>query len=89
MIPLFVSAAVLLVAIGGLLAAADAALTVVSRNDIVDMAIGSRSGKALMAISNDIGAHINAVNFMRVVSCLLYTSPSPRDRQKSRMPSSA
>ena len=26
----------------------------------------------------------NKVNF-----CLLYTSPSPRDRQKSRMPSSA
>ena len=25
----------------------------------------------------------------RVLSCLLYTSPSPRDRQKSRMPSSA
>ena len=24
-----------------------------------------------------------------VISCLLYTSPSPRDRQKSRMPSSA
>ena len=24
-----------------------------------------------------------------VRSCLLYTSPSPRDRQKSRMPSSA
>ena len=24
-----------------------------------------------------------------VDSCLLYTSPSPRDRQKSRMPSSA
>ena len=24
-----------------------------------------------------------------VCSCLLYTSPSPRDRQKSRMPSSA
>ena len=23
------------------------------------------------------------------VSCLLYTSPSPRDREKSRMPSSA
>ena len=23
------------------------------------------------------------------ISCLLYTSPSPRDRQKSRMPSSA
>ena len=25
----------------------------------------------------------------RVYTCLLYTSPSPRDRQKSRMPSSA
>ena len=25
----------------------------------------------------------------RFVACLLYTSPSPRDRQKSRMPSSA
>ena len=25
----------------------------------------------------------------RLLSCLLYTSPSPRDRQKSRMPSSA
>jgi hypothetical protein len=24
-----------------------------------------------------------------IYSCLLYTSPSPRDRQKSRMPSSA
>ena len=24
-----------------------------------------------------------------VITCLLYTSPSPRDRQKSRMPSSA
>ena len=26
---------------------------------------------------------------IRVWICLLYTSPSPRDRQKSRMPSSA
>ena len=68
MIPFFVSAAVLLVALGGLLAAADAALSVVSRNDLVDMALGSRSRKSLIAISNDIGAHLNAINFMRVVS---------------------
>ena len=27
--------------------------------------------------------------YMQYVNCLLYTSPSPRDRQKSRMPSSA
>ena len=28
-------------------------------------------------------------NLERLKLCLLYTSPSPRDRQKSRMPSSA
>ena len=27
--------------------------------------------------------------FSPIMACLLYTSPSPRDRQKSRMPSSA
>ena len=32
---------------------------------------------------------ISKVNVSRDLSCLLYTSPSPRDRQKSRMPSSA
>ena len=26
---------------------------------------------------------------LKDIACLLYTSPSPRDRQKSRMPSSA
>ena len=30
-----------------------------------------------------------ADDLRNVISCLLYTSPSPRDRQKSRMPSSA
>ena len=29
------------------------------------------------------------VSRVTLYSCLLYTSPSPRDRQKSRMPSSA
>ena len=29
------------------------------------------------------------IEIKEVQSCLLYTSPSPRDRQKSRMPSSA
>ena len=29
------------------------------------------------------------VDFAEWIVCLLYTSPSPRDRQKSRMPSSA
>ena len=34
-----------------------------------------------------IDLEINAVGDTHI--CLLYTSPSPRDRQKSRMPSSA
>ena len=31
----------------------------------------------------------NAAETDMIIACLLYTSPSPRDRQKSRMPSSA
>ena len=31
----------------------------------------------------------NSVHTEQLQNCLLYTSPSPRDRQKSRMPSSA
>ena len=36
-------------------------------------------------------SHQGITPLIRLVSdsCLLYTSPSPRDRQKSRMPSSA
>ena len=33
--------------------------------------------------------HKNSCNSITVKSCLLYTSPSPRDRTRSRMPSSA
>ena len=39
------------------------------------------------------GAHPNSLLVSEAIIsryiCLLYTSPSPRDRQKSRMPSSA
>ena len=34
-------------------------------------------------------ALVSKDNALSAISCLLYTSPSPRDRQKSRMPSSA
>ena len=33
--------------------------------------------------------HVNADEPLCFVSCLLYTSPSPRDKRQSRMPSSA
>jgi CBS domain containing-hemolysin-like protein len=68
MIPLFVTVAVLLVVFGGLLAAADAALSVLSRADLLEIATGSRARKSLTAIAADVGAHVNAVNFMRVVA---------------------
>ena len=35
------------------------------------------------------GGTYNDITPIRITTCLLYTSPSPRDRQKSRMPSSA
>ena len=47
------------------------------------------------AIYLSIGIEIAALSALAAISanmgknCLLYTSPSPRDRQKSRMPSSA
>ena len=33
--------------------------------------------------------HLNTFDFLLLISCLLYTSPSPRDGLLSRMPSSA
>ena len=41
--------------------------------------------KSFLADHNNNGAEVAA----GCIACLLYTSPSPRDRQKSRMPSSA
>ena len=67
LIPIFATVAVILVVFGGLLAAADSALTVLSRTELVDLASKSRASRSLIAISNDPGAHINALNFMRIV----------------------
>ena len=68
MIGIFISVAVVLVVFGGLLAAADAALSVLSRTDLTDLSSQSRSRKSLLAIAQDPGAHINALSFMRVVA---------------------
>ena len=35
------------------------------------------------------GIQVEHLQYAHPIVCLLYTSPSPRDRQKSRMPSSA
>ena len=68
LIGIFIAVAVLLVAFGGLLAAADAALGVLSRTDLIDLANGSRVRRSLLAIAADPASHINATNFLRVTS---------------------
>ncbi|QEE61398.1 HlyC/CorC family transporter [Salinibacterium sp. dk2585] len=64
----FVIAAILLIAFGGLLAAIDSALGVLSRNDLQELAQRSRSRDAILALAADVGAHVNVVNFVRVVA---------------------
>ena len=48
-------------------------------------------GVALGRVSSTVNQPSNSasMNIALTNTCLLYTSPSPRDRQKSRMPSSA
>ena len=46
--------------------------------------------KVSMVIQNPIEQKLyDEVIYLRRLICLLYTSPSPRDRTRSRMPSSA
>ena len=56
-----------------------------------DMSLVSRDEASAMA--KEMGAlkylECSAMNKQGLKDCLLYTSPSPRDRTRSRMPSSA
>ena len=57
----------------------------------VDGPSGSGKGVVTSHLAEHYGFHIldSGALYRLVGICLLYTSPSPRDRQKSRMPSSA
>ncbi|MET0303277.1 MAG: hemolysin family protein [Microbacteriaceae bacterium] len=68
LVVVFFVVAALFVALGGLLAAADAALGVLSRNDLTELAAERRAKRSLTAIADDVSAHGNAVNFVRVIS---------------------
>jgi CBS domain containing-hemolysin-like protein len=68
MIALFLSAAIVLVAFGGLFAAAESAISALSRADILELSSGSRARRSLRAISDDPGAHVNALSFMRIIA---------------------
>ena len=65
---------------------------------VVGLCGGIGSGKSYVAeLLKDLGAQVfdadrvghNVLREDKVKDCLLYTSPSPRDRTRSRMPSSA
>ncbi|MFD1722170.1 hemolysin family protein [Amnibacterium endophyticum] len=68
MTPLFLVAAFLLVAFGGLMAACDSAMVSLSRAELQEAALRARFRGALLAIAADAGAHGNAVNFLRVLA---------------------
>lgn len=65
---LLLVAAGLLVALGGLMAALDAALGVTSRADLHDLAASGRNSAALGRIAADPEAHGNAVVFIRILA---------------------
>ena len=58
--------------------------------DEIIIGIGENTDKKYMFSSDQRAEYVkNVFKRNNNVTCLLYTSPSPRDRQKSRMPSSA
>ena len=68
------------------------ALVVLNDNDVNVIKSASNLATVKTAQTNEINVY-DILKYDTVVvtkdACLLYTSPSPRDRQKSRMPSSA
>ena len=55
---------------------------------VIDLTHGPAGGLATMIMA-DFGAEVLVIDAPKPHSCLLYTSPSPRDATLSRMPSSA
>ena len=64
----FIYAAVILVVFAGLMAAVDAAITTQSRADIAGLVPTRRAKRSLRAIAEDTGAHLNAINFIRITA---------------------
>lgn len=61
-----IAGSLLLVAFAGLMSAAEAAISVKSRADILALAIESRSRTSLVRIAEDAGTHTNALSFIRI-----------------------
>ena len=80
--------------IGGTLAHLIGIKELVDEVVLFDVASGIAKGKALdIAQSSSVDGFnvkfLGTDNYKDIKGCLLYTSPSPRDMRRSRMPSSA
>ena len=66
------------------------ALDVTVQKEIIDILklLQKTEGLSILFISHDLKL-VSKITDRLVIFCLLYTSPSPRDRTRSRMPSSA
>ena len=64
---------------------------IVSAHDGEEALVVAKAEKPDLIISDVMMPKISGFEMLDILrnTCLLYTSPSPRDRQKSRMPSSA
>lgn len=58
----------LLISFGGLMAASESAMGVLSTDDIRDQAQGKRSQRSLIALSNDLGPHRTVTTFVRILA---------------------
>ena len=56
---------------------------------IIDLTRGELGTNGSVELRDNEAAEASSILGSKFRFCLLYTSPSPRDRQKSRMPSSA
>ena len=55
----------------------------------INLATKGYVGMGIIFLSGSLVTLVKTLHDLRVQSCLLYTSPSPRDATLSRMPSSA
>ena len=62
--------------------------TMIAGDDNAYMHTSSEIENRVHLFQGDLSDGVNSIQ-LEIYDCLLYTSPSPRDRQKSRMPSSA
>ena len=58
-------------------------------NEILIIGIKSKGYEIAKIVKKQIENIVNKKVNLKHITCLLYTSPSPRDRTRSRMPSSA